>query len=345
MELTSLSARGAGGRATMRDVAALAGVSVKTVSRVVNDEPGVSPAVRDRVHAAVERLDYHPNLAASSLRRATGTATVGALVQDLSNSFSAGMLRAIDDECRDRGTALLTASLDEAADREESLVTSLVRRRVDGLIIVPATARQDYLAAELRAGMPIVVVDRRPRGIDADSVTVDNVGGAILAMDHLLDRGHRRIAVLTDQTGVRTAVERRAGVATAYERRGMSPDPGLLVAVRTEQEARAAAHRLLSLPSPPTAIFAARNVIAAGAARALGDLGLRESVALVGFDDFPLADLLSPPLTVVRQDTARIGRTAATMLFERIGGLDVVPRHVVFDCELVTRGSGEIAPS
>ncbi len=345
MPLTSLSKSGGRGRPTMREVAALAGVSVKTVSRVVNDEPGVSPDVRDRVRAAVERLDYHPNLAASNLRRAGGTATIGALVQDLSNSFSAGMLRAIDDEARGRGTALLTASLDEAPDREEALVASLVRRRVDGLIIVPATKRQDYLASELRAGMPVVMVDRAPRGIDVDSVSVDNAAGAALAVGHLLDQGHRRLGIITDVPEVYTARMRREGVRTAYADRGIGFDEGALHAVRTEEEARALVHDVMAGARPPTGIFAARNVIAVGAARALSELGLRERVALVGFDDFPLADLLDPPLTVVRQNSARIGHTAATMLFERIAGESCAPRHVVFDCELIVRGSGEIAPA
>ncbi len=169
-------------RATMRDVAALAGVSLKTVSRVVNDESGVSPDVRERVAAAVRRLDYRPNLAASNLRR-TGARTglVGALVQDLSNSFSASLLRALEDSARLRGTAVLAASLDEESDREEELVHDLVTRRVDGLVLMPASERQDYLVAELRTGTPAVFVDREPRGVDADSVVVDNRAGAVLA--------------------------------------------------------------------------------------------------------------------------------------------------------------------
>ncbi|MGL5910729.1 MAG: LacI family DNA-binding transcriptional regulator, partial [Phycicoccus sp.] len=142
-------------RATMRDVAALAGVSVKTVSRVVNDEPGVSADVRDRVAAAVTRLDYRPNLAASNLRR-TGARTglIGALVQDISNSFSASVLHALEETARRHQTAVLAASLDERAGREHELVHDLVTRRVDGLVLMPASERQDYLVGELRTGTP-----------------------------------------------------------------------------------------------------------------------------------------------------------------------------------------------
>ena len=349
------AAGGRGARPTMRDVAALAGVSLKTVSRVVNDEPGVSAGVRERVRAAAERLDYRPNLAASFLRSADGrTGVIGALVQDVSNSFSAGMLRAIEETARAHSTSLLAASLDEAADREELIVRSLVRRRVDGLVITPATARQEYLLSEVRAGLPIVVVDREPRGIDVDSVTVDNVEGAARAVGHLLDHGHRRIAVITDREGIATAEHRRRGAELAHERRGIACDPSLFARAGSEQEATQVVRGFLaSGASPasadpgdrPTAVFGARNVIAAGAARALADLWMRDRIALVGFDDFPLADLLVPALTVVRQDAGRIGRSAAELLFSRIEGHSGPPRHIVYECELIARGSGELPPA
>jgi LacI family transcriptional regulator len=330
----------------MRDVAALAGVSLKTVSRVVNDEPGVSPDVRDRVTEAVRRLDYRPNLAASNLRRVGArTGLVGALVQDLSNSFSASLLRALEDAARRHGTAVLAASLDEESDREEELVHDLVTRRVDGLVIMPASERQEYLAAELRAGTPAVFVDRPPRGIDVDSVTVDNVGGARVAGEHLLSQGHRRIAVLSDMLTIHTASTRLTGFTEAYAGRGLRPDPRLVVSgIRSTDEATAVVHALLDLDRPPTAVFAARNILASGAARALAERGMRRDIALVGFDDFPMADLLDPPLTVIRQDVARIGKTVADLLFERIEGNTDPPRHVVVEPTLVVRGSGEIPP-
>ncbi len=330
----------------MRDVAALAGVSLKTVSRVVNDEAGVSPDVRERVSAAVTRLDYRPNLAASNLRRTDArTGLIGALVQDLSNSFSASMLRALEDFARRRGTAVLAASLDEEGDREEELVHDLITRRVDGLVIMPASERQDYLVAELRTGTPAVFVDRAPRGIDADSVVVDNRGGAMMATEHLLAQGHRRIAALMDRQSIATAALRHAGYVDAFTERGLRPDPRLVVTdLRSTDEATRATHALLSLDDPPTAIFAGRNILSSGGVRGLAERGLRREVALVGFDDFPLADLLDPPLTVIRQDVSRIGKTVADMLFQRIDGNTSPPRHVVLEPTLVERGSGEIPP-
>jgi LacI family transcriptional regulator len=324
-------------RATMREVAALAGVSLKTVSRVVNNEAGVAPAVRERVQAALVRLDYRPNLAASNLRRAHGrTATIGALLQNLSNSFSSSLLRAIEDGARGRGLAVLAASLDEEPERERALVADLVARRVDALVLMPATEDQEYLAAERRAGLPTVFVD---------SVTVDNHGGAVDATRHLLRQGHRRIAYLGDLAHIQTARDRLDGYTSALRASGLEPDPRLVLSgVRSTDAARTALVSLLHLPDPPTAVFASRNVLAIGAVHALRDTGCSDHVALVGFDDFPLADLISPPLTVVRQDVARIGATVCQLVFERLDGDTSPAREVRLPTTLVVRGSGEIPP-
>ncbi|WP_205859600.1 LacI family DNA-binding transcriptional regulator [Phycicoccus flavus] len=331
----------------MREVAALAGVSLKTVSRVVNDESGVSPEVRGRVTAAVRRLDYRPNLAASNLRR-TGARTglVGALVQDVSNAFSAGLLRSLEDAARSRHTAVLAASLDEAADREQEIVHDLVTRRVDGLVLMPATERQDYLQAELRAGTPVVFVDRAPSGVAGDAVTVDNALGARKAVEHLFDRGHTRVAGLFHLARVPTARDRFAGYGSAHAERGVGVDPRLVVlGLSSAEEAERAVHGLLDLDDPPTAVFAGRNILTEGAVRALRDRGLQHTVALVGFDDFPLADLLDPGISVVRQDVGRIGAVVAERLFARIDGDPEPPVHLVVDTEVVPRGSGEIRPA
>jgi LacI family transcriptional regulator len=328
----------------MRDVAALAGVSLKTVSRVVNDEPGVTAEVRARVQQAASRLDYRPNLTASNLRRSSGrTRTVGALLQDVSNSFSAALLRSLEDGARERGVAVLAASLDEDADRERTLVADLVARRVDGLVLMPATDRQDYLLAELRAGLPTVFVDRGPRGVAADSVTVDNTGGARAATRHLLDHGHVRIAYLGDAAQIRTASDRLVGYLEALRDAGV-PVPEDLVrsGLRTPDAAQEEVLRLLGLPDPPTAIFASRNTVSIGTVRALREAGRQREVALVGFDDFPLADVLEPALTVVRQDVARIGASVGDLLFRRLDGDTAEPRQLVISPTLVARGSGEL---
>jgi LacI family transcriptional regulator len=330
----------------MREVAALAGVSLKTVSRVVNAEPGVTDGVRERVQRAALRLDYRPNRAASNLRRGRGrTLSVGVLLQDLSNSFSAALLRSLEDAARARGIAVLAASLDEDPEREQALVEDLVARRVDGLVLAPATTRQDYLAGEQRAGLPMVFVDRQPRGVEVDAVTVDSHAGALAATRHLLAHGHRRIACLTDLAAIPTAVDRVAGYSRAHVDAGVAVDPSLVVQdLRTAEAAQAALRRLLERDEPPTAVFAARNNISVGVVRALRTAGLSDRVAVVGYDDFPLADILSPSLTVVRLDTARIGALVGELLFARLDGVAGPPRTTTLTPSLVVRGSGEIPP-
>ncbi len=330
----------------MRDVAKLAGVSFKTVSRVVNDEPGVSSALRHRVQAAAEQLNYRHNLAASNLRRtAPRTGLVGALLQDVGNSFSAGLLRALENHLRQRGIAVLAASLDEEPERERDLVADLVARRVDGLVIMPASSTQEYLVAERMAGLPTVFVDRAPQGVDADSVTVDNRAGAAMAAQHLLDRGHRRIAYLGDLVAINTASARLQGFTDAVTTAGLRDHLDLVRPdLRSAESARGALAELLTHADPPTAVFAGRNDLAIGAVRALRDAGLSHRVALVGFDDFPLADVLQPGLTVVRQDVARVGSEVGRLLFDRLDGSTANPVHVVIAPTLVVRGSGEILP-
>jgi LacI family transcriptional regulator len=332
-------------RATIKDVAALAGVSLKTVSRVINHEAGVSPGMAARVQQAVVRLDYRHNLAASNLRRGERTLSIGVLLHDLRNAFSATLLRAIEDRTSPRGIAVFSASLDDKAEREASLATALVSRRVDGLVLMATSPDQSYLVPEVLAGLAVVAVDRPVRGADVDTVVVDNVGGASVATQHLVGHGHHRIALLTDVTSVWTASERHRGYVEGLAAGGVPLDPRLVVTdVATGEQATAEVLRFLSLSQPPTAIFAARNDLAVGAIRALRELQLADKVALVGFDDFPMADLVMPAVTVVHQDVMAVGALAADLLLARMDGRGVLPQRVVLPTTLLARGSGEIPP-
>ncbi len=336
-----------GRRPTMRDVAAAAGVSLKTVSRVVNAEPGVSPELVQRVGRAVEALDFRPNLGASNLRRADGkTSTVALLLENVANPYSSVLHRAVEDVAMSRGVVVFSASLDEDPARERELVRIFSARRADGLILAPAGTDQSYLAKEVAGGMPIVCVDREPRGIALDSVTTTNTTGAAEAVRHLVRHGHRRIAFLGDARRIVTAQERFQGYLDALSGMRLPHLPGLVVHdVGDSALADGAASTLLTRPEPPTAIFAAQNLVTIGVIRALRRLGLERSVALVGFDDFPLADLTSPGITVVAQDPIGIGRTAASLLFSRLAGDTSPPGAHVVPTTLIRRGSGEIAPA
>lgn len=324
----------------MLDVAASAGVSLKTVSRVINGEPGVSDELIERVNHAVAELDYRHNLAASNLRRGVRSQTVGVLLHDLRNEFAAALLRAIDDRARPLGIAILASSLDDNQEREQALVRDLVTRRVDGLVLMPASADQSYLESELRAGLAVVAVDRPAHDVEVDTVVVDNAEGARAATAHLVEEGHRRIACLTDRASLWTAQQRRAGYEAAMSAAGAPVDESLIVQdLPTSEAAANAVATLLSMPDPPTAIFAARNELTVGALRALRARGMEREVAMVGFDELPLADLVSPAVSVVAQDVAGLGAATADLLFERMNGLQNEPRTVVIPTRLLIRES------
>ncbi|SEG65008.1 transcriptional regulator, LacI family [Actinacidiphila yanglinensis] len=332
------------GRPTMREVALLAGVAPKTVSRVVNGVSTVDPALAARVRAAAERLGYRPNLTASSLRRGDGrTASVGMLVEDAANPYSSALIRTVENVARQRGVLLLIGSLDEDPARERALAHTLIDRRVDGLVIVPSGRDQSYLISEQNAGTALVFVDREPKLLDADAVVSDNRASAITAVDHLLAGGHRRIAYLGDLASISTAAQRYDGYTHALELAQLPVDEALVrQGLVTEQAAIDATREVLALPDPPTALFTSQNVVTIGCSRALRELGLQDRVAMVGFDDFPLADMLRPGISVIAQDVEGIGRIAAETLFRRLDGDQSPPATTVLPTRLITRGSGEI---
>src|SRR5213595_3015560 len=216
-------------RPTMLDVAALAGVGLKTVSRVVNGEPGVSPALEAKVRRAIEQLHYRRDANASMLRRRGGkTQTIGLVLEDVANPFSSALHRAIEDSARSRNVLVFAGSCDEDARRERELIGSFRDRRVDGIIVVPASHDHTYLYEEQRAGTALVFVDRPARHLDADSVASDNLGGSVAAVEHLLERGHRRIGFLGDLPSISTAQERLQGYSQALERAGIALDGALI---------------------------------------------------------------------------------------------------------------------
>lgn len=331
-------------RATMKQVAALAGVGTKTVSRVINQEPNVAEATAARVWQAVRSLDYHVDLQAGSLRRADGrTRTLGLLVGSVDNPFAGAIHRAVEDTAIQREVAVFASSFDDDPEREELAVQAFLRRRVDGLILTTAKRQQDYARSLRELGIPVVYIDRRPADAGFDSVASDNRKGADAATAHLIEHGHRRIALLTDRLDIQTAAERQQGFFDALGRAGIPTTEALVV---TELHDPAAAQRalaqLLASDKPPTAVFSSQNLVTVGALHALRAAGAQRSVALVGFDDVPLADLLEPGVTVVAQDPQEIGRVAVTRLFARLAGDDSPAQHIEVPTQLIARGSGEI---
>jgi LacI family transcriptional regulator len=332
-------------RVTLKDVAERAGVSFKTVSRVVNGETSVSPELAFRVRGAVEELGYHPHALASFLRRLDGrTRAIGVVLEDLANPFSSELHRAVVDTAHENGLVVLAASSDEDPVDEREALELFGGRQVDGMILMPTSADHGWIADRL-PGTHVVAVDRPATGLDADAVLCNNREGAARATTHLARRGHERIAFLGDLRGIWTAEERFAGFRDACAAAGIEP------AERHQRhdlhDTAAAEHAVIEMfteADPPTAIFASQNLLMAGAVRALRRLALHWEVALVGFDDVLLADLLEPAITVVAQDPRALGKRAAELLLDRIDGTGPDERVHVLPTRLIPRGSGEIAP-
>jgi len=326
-------------RSTMRDVAALAGVGLKTVSRVINDEPNVSAETIARVRSAAERLDYRPDIHAGNLRRSDRkTRTLGLVVGSVANPFSGAVNRGVEDVAASRGTAVFASSLDDDASREATIVGEMLRRRVDGLVLTTVRKNQSYLVPEQRRGTVLVFVDRQPTGIDADSVVTNNAEAAAVATRHLQSYGHRSIAYLGDRAELWTASERRRGFLSAAE-------PGLVIEdLHDEASAYEAALAALRSDTPPTAFFTSQNLVTIGALRALRELGLQREIAIVGFDDIPLGDMIEPGITVIAQDPYAIGSLAAERVFARLDGDQSESEAHVVPGTLIIRGSGEIPP-
>lgn len=334
-------------RATMRDVARHAGVGLATVSRVVNGAPGVAPALVERVTEAARALGYRRDVTASSLRRADRrTATIGLVLEDVANPFSSVLHRAVEDAARAEHILVLAGSSDEHPERERELIEAFTLRRVDGLIVLPTGGTGAELAAARDHGTPIVCVDRFADLDGVDTVTVDNRDGTRRAVRRLRELGHRRIAFLGDIRSIWTARERHAGYREAHEAAGEPVDDRLVRRdLHSAETAARATRELLASADPPTAVFAAQNLLTIGACRALRELGRQDDVALIGFDDFPLADLLRPGVSVVAQEPAEVGFTAARLLLGRInGGGERPARHAVVPTRFIARGSGEIPP-
>ncbi|GAA2349002.1 LacI family DNA-binding transcriptional regulator [Dactylosporangium salmoneum] len=325
-------------RPTMRDVARLAGVSPATVSRVVNDEPYIRPETRRAVERAIDELGFHRNDIARTLRPGQTAETIALVIEDPANPFWSRVTRGAEETARRHQHMMVVGSTGQSFERERDLLRDLVRRRVDGLLVTPTAHDHVALHAELARWAPVVFIDRLPGGVPADSVVLDNFGGARQAVGHLLDRGHRRIAYIGGDPAVGTGAERLAGYRRALGDAGVAFEPGLVHLERhTVEAARETAVAALAGPGAATAIFADNNRICVGVLHAVHG---RAGVDVAGFDDVELADLLPQPVALVTYDAVEMGRRAARLLFERIGGGTGPLTRVLLPTTLVVRGRG-----
>ncbi len=328
---------------TVRDVARHAGVSPITVSRVVNNSPGVSQATRNRVNKAIAELNYVPNAMAKSLR-SQQSRTIALVLTDITNPFWTTIARGVEDTAAKKGYNVIFCNTDEDLKKETNYINIMLQRRVDGLIIAPSSNEGHYLLTLKRHDIPFVLVDRKVDGFHADVVRSDGRQGARLLTQHLINLGHSRIAMLAGPSKVFTSRDRIAGYLEALQVNGISIDDKLIKeGMYEEGGGYLFAKEILTCVPRPTAIVAANLSIAIGTLRALRDAGLDvpEDVGLVCFDDLPQASLIYPFLTVLAQRPYAMGVASAELLLDRM--VSKAKRHkireIIVDADLIIRKS------
>jgi LacI family transcriptional regulator len=325
---------------TIVDVARKAGVSVSTVSHVVNHTRRVLPETRKLVEAAIASVGYQTNTLARSLKTATSR-SVGIAISAISNPYFSDIICAIETECARLGLMVFLSDTQDDPERELTVVKALHQRRVDGIILATSPDAHRSLRYIESVGMPCVLVDRMPDE-SFDQVGVKNREAMALLIGHLASLGHRRIGFIAGHPGFATTLERIEGYKSALATHGLTFDPALLATgSATTAAAAASTHVLMALPHPPTALAAGNNLTTIGAMRALRALNLKvpEDISIAGIDDFEWADCFEPRLTVVAQPCEEIGRQAAALLIERIAHADGARRTIRLDGTLIKRNS------
>jgi LacI family transcriptional regulator len=327
-------------RSILRDVAVAAQVSLRTASRVLNDDPRVASGTRERVRQAMKDLDYHPDLTARSLRGGTDS-TFALVVESIADPFFAELVAATESGATEMGKSVLVGSTNGDPDREFRVVTQLLQRRVSGLLLVPTSSDHGWLAT---APAPVVLVDRPAAGLAVDVVCIDDEAAAFEAVSHLIRHGHRDIAYIGDHPGTATSVDRLAGYRRALAHHGVDVVDRFVHADCPDAATAATAVReLLAGERPPTALFSSATRSSLGVVPAMHQLG-RTDIALVAFGDFAMADTLTPGVSVVDHSGAAVGRTAMDRLVERTRNPDLPVEIVQVPVTLVERGSGELRP-
>lgn len=327
-------------RPTLRDVAQAAGVSHKTASRVLNDYPFVSDETRARVREAMASLHYEPDSMARSLR-AGKDRSIGVIIDSLGDPFFAEAAQAIEAELANDGFLVMVASSHRDAAAESRIADQMIRRRVAALIVCPARPDSEWIGA---ADIPIVMIDRRVEAEVTATVLVDDVGGTLTVMEHLLAHGHRRIAFLGDPPTIDPALHRIEGYRRALREAGIEVDERLLRDdTLTPHEAAVAVEELLSVDEPPTALFTASRRASLGAVAALHSLH-RTDVAIVGFGDIAMSETLTPAVTVIDHSAAEVGVVAAQTLREALASGSGPGGTITLPLQLIERGSGELTP-
>jgi len=327
---------------TIEDVARLAGVSVATVSRVINKQGGVKASTEGRILAAIEELNYIPNAVARSMVRKT-TNTIGVIIPDINNPFFPLVVSGIEQQARKKGYFTILCNTNESPDIEEEVIQVLLERSVDGLIITTADEDGYQLQPVIERKIPVVAVDRQIKNYEVDTVLVGNVDGAYQATRHLILQGHKKIAIIRGPQNTTPGFERFAGYQRALAEYGLPVRPDyVLDGDFKEASGYLLTKNLFSLADRPTAIFTANNLMTLGCLKALAEIGwvLGEEVSLIGFDDIDVAEFVDPKLTVVSRPMRQLGEAAFDLLYEKMTHRGTwAMRHYVLSPELKIRQS------
>ncbi len=324
----------------IKDVAEAAGVSTATVSRVLSDKPHVSPKIRKKVLAAVERLNYRPNRVARSLRVQQSN-IIGLIVSDIRNPFFTFVSRAVEDVTYQHGLSIFLCNSDENPDKEAMYLNHMRDENVAGVILSPTRQTADNFAETVKLDLPMVIIDRRVKDVELDTVLTDNIDSARKIVEHLIQNGHTRIAALFG-VGSTTGRERRQGYLNALQQHGLPPLPELAFYVEArEEEGYKAARKLLQGSTSPDAIFTSNGLLSLGAYRAIRDKGLRipQDIGFASFDETVWTPLVDPPITVIQQPTYAIGQTAIELLLKRLDDHSRPTSEVILKSKLVVRQS------
>ncbi len=328
-------------KTTIYDVASKAGVSIATVSKVINGTGRISEKTRKHVLNVMEELKYQPSMVASALS-GKNTYTIGLTLPDLANPYFAEIARAVEDRGRELGFHVLICSTDNDPEKEDKYFSVLMQKRVDGIVIASRTKKDTYLKSMVKDHIPLTMIAREMPSFAVPAVMVDDYLGGYQAGSHLTAQGHRRIAVMAEDLNDTSSRERMRGCKQAMLDEGLTQECGLeAVGGFTVESGKAAMHELLGSEEPPTAVFACNDILAIGAIQAARERGMRvpEDLSVVGFDNTILASIIDPPLTTVAQPIQEIGKQAVDLLLQEIRGEQVPRQRVVLMPDLVVRGS------
>lgn len=329
--------------AGLKDVADLSGVSVATVSRVLNGDEVVKEKTKTKVLEAIKKLNYKPNRVAQRLRTTRKTSKlIGLLIPDIQNPFYVDVIRGIEEYAYANNAAVIIGNFSQDEKKEKLYLDILRSESVDGFVVAPSNEKDLYVKQLISDGFPVVCIDRGLKEVEIDLVKVDNQNGVFNAIEHLIKLGHQRIGFVGGNPSIPTSQERLDGYYEAMKQYNISIDPAIILGEKSDYHSGTRlTTQLLDLPNRPTAIFTGNNLLTLGALEVINQRGLRipEDIAIVGFDDVYWANSLNPPLTAVRQPGFEIGKKAMELLMQRIVSPDAARLNVIFKTELMVRKS------